>query len=82
MPARLIFSKACTVEAAEASSPSAEGETFPPAFLFDSFFFAPPSCKEKAAKEFVQFDTLGIFGLQPEAHPMQQYIGCAYRRFY
>jgi len=50
--ARLIFSKACAVEAAEASSPSAEGETFPSAFLFDSFFFAPPSCKEKAAKEF------------------------------
>ena len=49
------FSKACAVEAAEASSPSAEGETTKTAFLFDSFFFAPRVAKEKAAKSFFPF---------------------------
>jgi len=55
------FSKACGVKGLRPFSPSADGETSPSAFLFDSFFFAPPSCKEKAAKEFVQFDTLDTF---------------------
>ena len=44
------FSKGGAVEAAEASSPSAEGEI--------SFFFAPTSCKEKAANKFMHFDEL------------------------
>jgi hypothetical protein len=52
------FSKARAVEAAEASSPSAEGETPYTAFLFASFFFAPTVAKEKAAKEFVRFNKL------------------------
>ena len=46
------------MEAAEASSPSAEGEIPLVAFLFDSFFFAPTSCKEKAANKFMHFDEL------------------------
>ncbi len=50
------FSKGGAVEAAEASSPSAEGEIPLAAFLFVSFFFAPPSCKEKAANNFVLFN--------------------------
>jgi len=43
------------VEAAEASSPFAEGETLFSAFLFDNFFFAPSACKEKVAKGVVLF---------------------------
>ena len=39
------------MEAAEASSPSAEGEILLSAFLFVNFFFAPPISKEKVAKE-------------------------------
>ena len=42
--------KGLRIPKAEPWSPSAEGETNP-AFLFVSFFFAPPSCKEKAAKD-------------------------------
>ena len=38
------------MEGAEPSSSSADGETLATAFLFDSFFFAPISAKEKAAK--------------------------------
>jgi hypothetical protein len=37
------FSKACAVEAAEASSPSAEGEISFSAFLLVNFFFSPLS---------------------------------------
>ena len=48
------FLKACAVEAAKASSPSAEGEKLMSAFLFENFFFAPSVCKEKVAKEFQQ----------------------------
>ena len=50
------FLKACAVEGAEPSSPSAEGEISYTAFLFASFFFAPTVAKEKAAKEFQQFN--------------------------
>jgi len=39
------------VEAAEASSPSAEGEIPLAAFLFVNFFFAPPISKEKVAED-------------------------------
>jgi hypothetical protein len=46
------------VEAAEASSPSAEGEIPDTAFSFASFSLAPTSCKRKATKEFVLFDEL------------------------
>jgi len=46
------FSKACAVEVAQTSSPSAEGEISTLAFLFVSFFFAPLFCKEKATKKF------------------------------
>ena len=35
------------MEAAEASSPSADGETLLSAFLFDNFFFAPVVSKKK-----------------------------------
>ncbi len=45
------FSKVFRAPAAKRRSPSAEGETSLSAFLFDSFFFAPPSCKEKTAKD-------------------------------
>jgi hypothetical protein len=49
------------VEAAEASSPSAEGETPYTAFLFASFFFAPTVAKEKAAREFMRFNKLLLY---------------------
>jgi hypothetical protein len=45
------FSKVFRAPAAKRRSPLARGETPLSAFLFDSFFFAPPSCKEKTAKE-------------------------------
>ena len=45
------FLKGGAVEAAQASSPSAEGETPKAAFLFVNFFFAPPISKEKVAME-------------------------------
>ena len=45
------FSKARAVEAAEASSPSADGEISYTAFLFVNFFFAPPISKEKVAMD-------------------------------
>jgi len=44
------FSKGGAVEGAEPSSPSAEGEMLS-AFLFDNFFFAPHTCKEKVGGE-------------------------------
>jgi len=66
------FSKACAVEAAQASSPSAEGEMSPSAFSFASFSLAPPSCKRKAAKELVQADkskkVLGPHAPSPNAN--------------
>ena len=46
-----LFQKLARVKGAKPFSPSAEGETSLSAFLFDSFFFAPPSCKEKTAKD-------------------------------
>ncbi|MBO5294360.1 MAG: hypothetical protein J6B71_03850 [Clostridia bacterium] len=52
------FSKACAVEAAKASSLSAESEIPLTAFSFDSFSLAPPSCKRKAAKEPAASDEL------------------------
>ena len=52
------FSKVCAVEAAEASSPSAEGEIPSSAFLFVNFFFAPFSCKEKVEYRLLFFDEL------------------------
>jgi len=52
------FSKACAVEAAEASSPSAEGEIPFTAFSFASFSLAPTSCKRKAPKALVLSDEL------------------------
>jgi hypothetical protein len=58
----VIFSKACAVEG---SAPSAEGEISHTAFLFDNFFFAPTSRKEKVAKEFVRFQKMYAFDLQP-----------------
>ena len=54
------FSKACAVEAAEASSLSAESETPLTAFSFASFSLAPPSCKRKAAKEFATSNELSF----------------------
>ena len=54
------FSKACAVKGAEPLSPSAEGEIFLLAFLFDNFFFAPPACKEKVAKKFVLFNESAV----------------------
>jgi len=50
------FSNACAVEAAEASSPSAEGETFLSAFSFASFSLAPSTCKRKADKQIVPIE--------------------------
>ena len=50
------FSKACAVEAAEASSPSAEGEISLMAFSFASFSFAPTICKRNATKEIVEIN--------------------------
>ena len=44
------FSKACAVEAAEASSRSAEREILFSAFLFTNFFFAPQVSKKKWGK--------------------------------
>ena len=44
------FSKGGAVEGAEPSSPPAGGEIPQTAFLFVSFFSAPFSCREKAAK--------------------------------
>ena len=61
--AHFLFSKACAVEAAEASSRSAERETPLSAFLFANFFFAPSSCKEKVANAFVYCYKLCAFGL-------------------
>ena len=55
------FLKVCAVEAAEASSPSADGEIFYTAFLFVNFFFAPPVCKEKVAMGFEHVKTLIAF---------------------
>ena len=60
------FSKACAVEAAEASSRSAERDTPLSAFLFANFFFAPSSCKEKVANAFVHCYKLCAFGLHAE----------------
>ena len=48
------------MEAAEASSRSAERETPLSAFLFANFFFAPSSCKEKVAEESVQSNELSL----------------------
>ena len=60
------FSKACAVEAAKASSLSAESEIPLTAFSFASFSLAPPSCKRKAAKEFVFFKNLRVVsGMNP-----------------
>ena len=41
------FSKACAVEGAKPSSPSADGETLLTAFSFANFSFAPTASKEK-----------------------------------
>ena len=49
------FSKVCAVEGAEPSSPSADGEISLSASLFDNFFSAPSSCREKVAMAFVHF---------------------------
>ena len=49
------FSKGGAVEAAEASSPSAEGETPFTAFSFASFSLAPTFCKRKATMAFLLF---------------------------
>ena len=59
------FSKACAVEAAEASSPSADGEISSPAFSFYSFSFVPAICKRKVAEDFERSNTLYTFELQP-----------------
>jgi hypothetical protein len=64
------FSKACAVEAAEASSPSADGEISSSAFSFYSFSFAPAICKRKTAKEFAQSNKLYAFGLQRAGVPV------------
>ncbi|MBE6553378.1 MAG: hypothetical protein E7666_03445 [Ruminococcaceae bacterium] len=45
------FSKACEVKGEQPLARSAEREIPLSAFLFDRFFFAPPSCKEKSAVE-------------------------------
>ena len=55
------FSKACGVKGAEPLSPSADGEIPYTAFLFDNFFCAHSSRKEKVAKKFIQFNNLNIF---------------------
>ena len=49
------FSKACAVEGAEPSSPSAEGEIPYTAFSFGNFSFAPMVSKEKVAMSFMVF---------------------------
>ena len=61
------FPKACAVEAAEASSRSAEREIPLSAFSFGSFSLAPPNAKRKAAKEFVQNHKLGTFCLHSDS---------------
>ena len=63
------FSKACAVEAAEASSRSAEREITFAAFLFANFFFAPLVSKKKWRMKFVHCYKLYTFGLQPEELP-------------
>ena len=53
------FSKVCAVEAAKASSRSAEREILPiGVFFLRTFSFAPTRSKEKVAKEFVYSNTL------------------------
>ena len=52
------FSKACAVEAAKASSSSAENEIPLTVFSFVSFFLAPPFCKRKAAMGVLFFKTV------------------------
>ena len=61
------FSKACAVEAAEASSRSAEREILFSAFLFANFFFAPQVSKKKWVIGFVHDQKLCSFGLQPQS---------------
>ena len=50
------FSKVCAVEAAEASSPSAEGEIPLSALLFCELFSCAYIAKRKAANNFVLFN--------------------------
>ena len=50
------FPKVCAEEAAEASSPSAEGETLPSALLFCELFSCAYIAKRKAANSFVLFN--------------------------
>ena len=64
------FSKACAVEGAEPSSPSAEGEIFLYGVFFASFLLRP-RCQKKAAKEFVSSDDWSAFGLQS---PYQRWV--------
>ena len=52
------FSKVCAVEAAEASSRSAEREITLTAFYFANFSFAPAVSKEKWGIKFVLFNEL------------------------
>ena len=68
------FLKACAVEAAEASSRSAEREILFSAFLFANFFFAPQVSKKKWVIGFVHHHKLCSFGLQP--HPDRFFIVC------
>jgi len=42
------FSKACAVEGAKPSSPSADGEISHGVSFLIAFFFAPSICKEKS----------------------------------
>ena len=53
------------MEAAEASSRSAEREITFAAFLFVNFFFAPLVSKKKWRMKFVHCYKLYTFGLQP-----------------
>ena len=53
------------MEAAEASSRSAEREITFAAFLFANFFFAPLVSKKKWRMKFVHCYKLYTFGLQP-----------------
>jgi hypothetical protein len=64
--AHFLFSKGGAVEAAEASSRSAEREITFAAFLFANFFFAPLVSKKKWRMKFVHCYKLYTFGLQPE----------------
>jgi len=50
------FSKVCAVEAAEASSPSAEGEIPLSALLFCELFSCAYIAKRKAANNFLLFN--------------------------